>query len=145
MDLLQQVAETSDASISQFHALTLDSGIPPINNWRGGYQSGVGRGWHVCSTKPCLAVGQKCAPKPGLPIFPRKNHHHPPRDTHLSWTKTVMFKTAKGNTGIDPEKWNQGLNSCGPIPGFTFDPYPYGHGSITQIVPRVNIPIQPLK
>ena len=35
----------------------------------------------------------------GLPIFPLKPSP-PPRDTHLSWAKKVMFKTAKmGNIG----------------------------------------------
>ena len=35
----------------------------------------------------------------GLPIFPLKTSP-PPRDTHLSWAKNVMFKTAKkGNIG----------------------------------------------
>ena len=37
-----------------------------------------------------------------LPIFPLKTSP-PPRDTHLSWAKKVMFNTAKtGNLGIGP-------------------------------------------
>ena len=50
----------------------------------------------------------------GLPKFPPKTSP-PPRDTHLSRAKKVMFKIAKkGNIGTPEEGWAERLGTCSP-------------------------------
>ena len=51
--------------------------------------------------------------KTGLPILPLKTSP-PPRDTHLSWAKKVMLKTAKkGNVGIPVKDHDgKGISCC---------------------------------
>ena len=58
--------------------------------------------WHIAWTVHVVSrsSGGGCQNMTtGLPIFPMKTSP-PPRDTHLPWTKKVMFKTTKrGNIG----------------------------------------------
>ena len=53
----------------------------------------------IASTTMVYGVSLQFVGSTGLPIFPLKTSP-PPRETHLPWTKKVMFKTTKkGNIG----------------------------------------------
>ena len=54
----------------------------------------------VCTSIYYLAELCHTENRTGLPIFPLKTS--PPRDTHLPWTKKVMFKTTKKGNNSGP-------------------------------------------